>query len=236
MAGRADDGPGSPLRHRAGGGRRFPTRPPRPRRRRIARRVPRGPGSRPPQASTDPSPQPGRPERRVPCRTPRPGAGRGRDRDLPALQRGLTVSVRVDRRPLSVARAYDHLGGPSAGGVTVFVGRVRPDRTGGGVVHALFYEAHVGPARAALTALERTARQRFGLTGVVVWHRLGTLPVGTASVIVGAAAPHRDASFRAARFLIERLKSDVPIWKTDRARPVRRRRGPPGRHRGRSAD
>jgi molybdopterin synthase catalytic subunit len=145
------------------------------------------------------------------------------------------VSVVLSRRPLSVARAYAALEGPTAGGITVFVGRVRPDRLGPRRVTALFYEAHAAPAIARLEAIERTARRRFGLTGAVLWHRLGTLPVGTASVIVGAAAPHRDASFRAARYLIDRLKSEVPIWKTDRARPARRRRGPPARRRARSA-
>jgi molybdopterin synthase catalytic subunit len=146
------------------------------------------------------------------------------------------VSIRLSLRPLSVGRAYAELAHPKAGGITLFVGRVRPDRTRGGTVRALVYETHLGPARFALAELEREARRRFGLTGAVLWHRLGSLPVGTASVIVGAAAPHRDASFAAARFLIERLKSGVPIWKTDRARRARRRRRSPARRRGRSAD
>ncbi len=143
------------------------------------------------------------------------------------------MSVRLDHRRLSVADAYRELEGLGAGGITVFVGRVRPDAVRAGRVHALFYESHVGPAVAQLTALEREARKRFGLTGAVLWHRLGTLPVGSASVIVGAAAPHRVAAFRAARYLIDRLKSEVPIWKTDRARSARRPRGPPVRRRGR---
>ena len=143
------------------------------------------------------------------------------------------MSVRLVRRPLSVAAAHAALADPRAGGVTVFVGRVRPDRAGRRTVYALFYEAHEGPALSALARIEAEARRRFGLTGAILWHRLGTLPVGAASVIVGAAAPHRAASLRAARFLIDRLKSEVPIWKTDRARSVRRQRGPPARSRAR---
>jgi molybdopterin synthase catalytic subunit len=146
------------------------------------------------------------------------------------------VSVRLTRGPLRIAGAYDELARPTAGGIALFVGRVRPDRSGGRQVHALFYEAHAAPAREALAKIERDALRQFGLTGAVLWHRLGTLPVGTASVIVGAAAPHRDAAFRAARYLIDRLKTEAPIWKTDRARPARRRRRPPGRRRARSAD
>ena len=145
------------------------------------------------------------------------------------------MAVRLTRGVLSVARAYAELEDGVAGGVTVFVGRVRPDRVRSGRIEALLYEAHEPFALARLSELERTARRRFGLTRVVLWHRLGRLRVGTASVIVGAAAPHRDASFRGARFLIERLKSEVPIWKSDRARPVRRPPPRPARRRARGA-
>ena len=117
----------------------------------------------------------------------------------------------------------------------MFVGRVRPDAVASGQVTALFYEAHRAPALSRLREIESVARRRFGLTGAVLWHRLGTLPVGTPSVIVGAAAPHRDAAFRAARYLIDRLKSEAPIWKTDRARPARRPQARPARRPGRSA-
>ena len=144
------------------------------------------------------------------------------------------MSVRLTRRALGVAQAYRELEHRRSGGIAVFVGRVRPDRVRSGEVRALFYEAHAGPALRRLRAIEREARREFGLTGSLLWHRLGTLRVGTASVIVGAAAPHRDAAFRAARYLIDRLKAEVPIWKTDRARSGRRRRGPPARRRGRS--
>jgi molybdopterin synthase catalytic subunit len=143
------------------------------------------------------------------------------------------VTIRLTRRALSVAGAFRELEGDRSGGITVFAGRVRPDPVRGGTVTHLLYESHVEIARRELARLERDARRRFGLTGVVLWHRLGALPVGTASVIVGAAAPHRDAAFRGARYLIDRLKAEVPIWKTDRARPGRRPPRRLGRRRAR---
>jgi len=143
------------------------------------------------------------------------------------------VSVRLTRSPLSVAAAVRFLSGDELGGVVVFVGRVRPDRTAHGHVAALEYEAHRRLALIALAKLEREARRRFGAGSVVLWHRLGPIPVGEASVVVGVATGHRAPAFAAARYLIERLKREVPIWKLDRARPVRpprsRRRGRAGR-------
>ena len=116
------------------------------------------------------------------------------------------------------------LSGPELGGVVVFAGRVRPDRTPGGRVVHLDYEAHRSLALGALSELATTARRRFGAERVVLWHRLGPVPVGEVSVIVGAATGHRAAAFTAARYLIEQLKRSVPIWKVERARPGRRPR------------
>jgi len=144
------------------------------------------------------------------------------------------VSVRLTRRPLSVSAAMRSLAGDDLGGVVVFAGKVRPDLTSQGRVAALEYEAHVKVALAALAQLERTALHRFKVGKVVLWHRLGRVPVGEPSVIAGAAAAHRAAAFAAARYLIEQLKVTVPIWKLERARPARRPRSRRAGRAGRS--
>ncbi len=135
----------------------------------------------------------------------------------------MTVTVRLTDRPLSVADAMRALEGRGLGGVAVFAGRVRPDPGPGGPVSALHYDAHRAPALRRLRAIERTARRRFDARRVVLWHRVGRLRVGEISVIAGAACPHRDSAFAAARYLIEELKATVPIWKTERRRGPGRR-------------
>jgi molybdopterin synthase catalytic subunit len=140
------------------------------------------------------------------------------------------MPVRLTTRPLSVPSAYRNLRDDASGGAAVFVGRVRPDRRRGFRVAALEYEAHATLALRALRSLEQEARRRFGARRVFLVHRLGTVPVGAPSVIVAVACPHRAAAFAACRFLIERLKRRVPIWKSDRVQPARRpRRRPPRR-------
>lgn len=145
------------------------------------------------------------------------------------------MSVRLTRRPLSVSAAVAELDRTGLGGVVVFVGRVRPDRSARGRVVALEYEADLAMARRQLAVLERSARRRFAAERAVVWHRLGTLGVGEISVIIGAAGAHRAPAFDATRYLIEELKRSVPIWKTDRVRPGRRRRRRPSPRRERSS-
>jgi molybdopterin synthase catalytic subunit len=146
------------------------------------------------------------------------------------------TSVITDR-PLSIREAARHLDDGESGGVVLFVGRVRPDRSGNRRVVALDYEADRKLALAQLRKLEKEARRRFGARRVFVIHRVGRLRVGIPSVMIGVAAPHRAEAFAAARFLIEELKREVPIWKSDRwgrARAARPPRRPLRPRRGRS--
>ena len=146
------------------------------------------------------------------------------------------MTIRLTTRPLRTDLARRELLGPGLGGVVVFEGIVRPDRVGRRRVRALVYETDAPRARAELLRLVREVGGRTGARRTVVWHRLGVVPAGEVSVVVGAAAPHRDAAFRAVRSLIDRLKREVPIWKTDRAPPARRPRSRPTPRAGRSAD
>lgn len=138
---------------------------------------------------------------------------------------GGSVTIRVSPRPLSVARAYAELQDSTCGGVVLFVGRVRPDRSGTRRVRALNYETHRELAERAFEELARQARKRFHVRQVVLWHRYGVVGVGEPSVIVGVSAPHRSSAFDAARFLIEQLKRTAPIWKHDLSGPVRAPKG-----------
>ncbi len=145
------------------------------------------------------------------------------------------VPVAILRSPLSLPAAYRLLTDPESGGIALFAGRVRADARPGGRVHSLLYEADERLALAYFARISELARHRFGARRVVVWHRVGELPVGAISVVVGVAAPHREAAFAAARYLIDSLKKNAPIWKTDRvarsgrAGGVRPRTKPRGR-------
>lgn len=146
------------------------------------------------------------------------------------------MSVRLSARALSTTRALKELEGPGLGGIVLFVGRVRPDPTRFGSIRALAYESHRALALGSFRALETEARRRYGVGRVVLWHRTGTVPAGQPSVIVGAASAHRRSAFEAASMLIERLKAEAPLWKSERVRPGRPRRRLPSRATVRSAD
>ena len=83
------------------------------------------------------------------------------------------------------------------------------------VTQTLSYQSHEEMARRELRKLATTAVEKFGLTKLVIVHRLGEVPIGEASVIVGCSSPHRPATFEALPWVMDVLKRDVPIWKRE---------------------
>jgi molybdopterin synthase catalytic subunit len=119
----------------------------------------------------------------------------------------------VDLRetPLDVAEVVAALDDDGAGGLTLFVGRVRNHDHGLGV-DGLEYSAHP----TALDALRRVCvdvAEQYDVHGVVAVHRVGRLAIGDIAVIVATTAAHRGEAFTASRALIDTLKAEVPIWK-----------------------
>ena len=59
------------------------------------------------------------------------------------------------------------------------------------------------------------AKARWPIQAVRVVHRVGTLTPGERIVFVGVASAHRQASFEAAMFLMDYLKTRAPFWKRE---------------------
>ncbi|MBL9079494.1 MAG: molybdenum cofactor biosynthesis protein MoaE [Planctomycetes bacterium] len=118
----------------------------------------------------------------------------------------------IDPRALEVECRTD-----ADGAVVTFLGTTRDHNDGAAVVH-LEYEAYPEMAQRILCALFEEAIKRYPITRARVVHRLGVVPIGEASVAIVVASPHRGPAFDACRFLIDRLKTEVPIWKRERLR------------------
>lgn len=128
------------------------------------------------------------------------------------------TSIRLTEDPLGVAEAYRLLTRPDAGAVVVFAGTVRDHSDELTDVGAIRYEAYEALALPRLGAIAAEMLGGFDqIRSVVCWHRIGEVPLGDASVIVGASAGHRDQAFAAARYGIDTIKEAVPIWKLELA-------------------
>jgi molybdopterin synthase catalytic subunit len=115
------------------------------------------------------------------------------------------------------AALRDELAHGSAGAFLTFEGWVR-DHNDGRAVAGLRYEAYAALAEAEGGRIVAEALQRFAVLDARCVHRVGDLEIGELAVWVGVSAAHRDAAFAACRYLIDEVKSRVPIWKQERYR------------------
>lgn len=109
--------------------------------------------------------------------------------------------------------------GAGSGAVVSFEGLVRKDLIAVSgredPVIALAFDAYRPMAIASLRELANEARQRWPLQSVVLLHRLGTVQAGEICVVAAVAAGHREEAFAACKFLIDKLKATVPLWKKE---------------------
>jgi molybdopterin synthase catalytic subunit len=117
-------------------------------------------------------------------------------------------------RTLSESEARADLHNLSCGAHVLFVGTVRNRSKGEGVTH-LEFEAYEPMVHRVLTEIAADLRKEFGVTGVLLHHRIGRVEAGEPAVIAGISAPHRAEAFHACEALMNRLKQSVPIWKKE---------------------
>jgi len=102
------------------------------------------------------------------------------------------------------------------GGLATFAGSVRSASQGREVTH-LEYEAHARMAQRMVERIAAEARSRWEILDVVVVHRTGRVELGEIAVSIAVSAAHRAPALEACRFVIDRMKQDVPIWKKETA-------------------
>jgi molybdopterin synthase catalytic subunit len=121
-----------------------------------------------------------------------------------------TVLASIHTGPLSHPLPVPCDGG---GAVVLFEGRVRALENGR-TIRGLCYEAYEPMARDMLVAIGQELLRRYGLLAVYVEHSKGLVPVGECSFRLRIAGRHRQESLAAMGEFIDRLKRDVPIWKS----------------------
>ena len=122
--------------------------------------------------------------------------------------------IKITEKTIDVQKVIDTASSLGAGAVDVFIGTVRNNANGKGVVW-LEYEAYESMAVAEIRKIIDEASHRWPLLGWAVSHRVGTLKPGEVSVVVAVSTPHRRESFAACQFIIDTLKEKAPIWKKE---------------------
>jgi len=128
------------------------------------------------------------------------------------LEASLKIKVQAELFDAGTEIAALHAGNPAIGAVTSFTGYCRDE---GGQLEALELEHFPGMAEGQLTSIAQDATARWPLQGLTIIHRYGKLKPGEPIVLVATASAHRRASFEAADFLMDFLKTKAPFWKKE---------------------
>ncbi len=122
--------------------------------------------------------------------------------------------ILLTREPLKRDELIAAVSHASVGGIVVFEGVVR-DNARGKSVRYLEYDVYPEMAEQQIRTIVAEAEQLWDVERVAVAHRFGRLEIGEASVIIVVATPHRGEAFDACRYIIDTLKTTVPIWKKE---------------------
>ncbi|HEY7351103.1 MAG TPA: molybdenum cofactor biosynthesis protein MoaE [Ktedonobacterales bacterium] len=122
--------------------------------------------------------------------------------------------IKITREPLDRDAIIAAVAHPEAGGIVTFEGVVR-NHARGKQIRYLEYDAYPEMAEEQFARIAAEAQERWGPARIAIWHRIGRLEIGEASVIVVVATPHRAQAFEACRYAIDTLKTTVPIWKKE---------------------
>jgi len=112
-----------------------------------------------------------------------------------------------------VLNEHEHLVATAeAGAVVGFAGVVR-NHDGGREVVRLEYSAHPHAEQVLFEALAEVAADAPGVRAIAASHRIGSLQIGDAALVVAVAADHRAAAFDICARLVDIVKERLPVWK-----------------------
>jgi molybdopterin synthase catalytic subunit len=124
------------------------------------------------------------------------------------------IDIQLLPTALDVQHCIGLVSSDAAGAVDVFIGTVRNSTKGKRVVR-LEFEAYEPMALSEMEKIARRAKGKYPVLKIAIHHRVGTLQIGEAPVVIAVSTPHRQAAFEACQYVIDTLKETVPIWKKE---------------------
>lgn len=105
-----------------------------------------------------------------------------------------------------------HSSKTNIGAHTIFLGQVRNDKINENEVAEIEYTAYEEMAEQEFHVIREEAFSKFELTCMHIYHSIGTVKAGEISLFVFVSAIHREQVFAACSYIVEQIKSRVPIW------------------------
>ncbi|XP_076657361.1 molybdenum cofactor synthesis 2B [Halictus rubicundus] len=122
--------------------------------------------------------------------------------------------VKLQHEELNIGEIINLAVSPNCGAISNFIGITRDNFENKNVLK-LEYEAYEPMALKEMKSICTKIRSQWNVHHIVIYHRLGEVPVSKASVVIAISSPHREESLRAVEYAINTLKASVPIWKKE---------------------
>ncbi len=123
--------------------------------------------------------------------------------------------MHLQEEPIDLNKILSQGHDPSCGAVVLFSGEPRDTANSNKQVDYLFYEAYPPMAEPMIEKILEDAITIFRLKKAICVHRTGTVYPEESSVCVITASSHRKEAYEANRYIIDRVKHEVPIWKKE---------------------
>jgi molybdopterin synthase catalytic subunit len=123
------------------------------------------------------------------------------------------VFVQGPIMPLKIAESIEKHGSMhDIGAHSIFLGQVRADKSGEQSVAAIEYSCYPEMAEEALHQIREETFAKFQLSCMHIYHSLGAVSAGGISLFVFTSSKHRTDAIEACSFVVEAIKTRVPIW------------------------
>lgn len=118
-------------------------------------------------------------------------------------------AIPVEKIATSIAH---HQVKTNIGAHDIFLGQIRADQVDGKSVKSIEYTAHDEMALNVMHEIREKTFEKFDITCMHVYHSLGNVNVGELCLFVFTSSAHRKVCQEATHFLVEEIKSKLPIF------------------------
>ena len=122
----------------------------------------------------------------------------------------MTDICRMQKEDIDISKLIAETRDAADGAQLLFIGTVRDDG-----MESLEIEAFVPAADKDLAEISEEAKKIKGVRACHIVHRYGRLEIGETIMVSLICAAHRGEAYEASRFVIEKIKEKVPIWKQE---------------------
>ncbi len=122
--------------------------------------------------------------------------------------------VKITDKPISPELVVAKVRTDSCGCVLAYIGLIREHSRGKQVLSVEYKDAK-GTAENNLREITSEVKQKWPVDNIAICHRIGRLKVGDINLVIAVASAHRQESFAACQYAIDRFKQIMPTHKTE---------------------